>query len=336
LKLAICCINALGWATVRHRWQQIFAADPDIEVKFFFPETYIKDVPHLRMKMLLRGMRMRLAVQDAVRWGAGRILIATNGEASLLPDRMASKFLIYGDASHRQLTELYRFERSERKNLRREGIMARLAEHGSRMVGMSRWAADGMARDYRCEASLLPPAINTELFRPREESRAPGSTRILFVGGDFDRKGGQLLVDALEQLPDCELHCITKGSVPSHPRLKLIAHQPPDSPEVVRAFQSCDIFCLPTLADCYSHVAIEAQACGLPVLIHPTGGIADITESGRSAAHIEPTTESIVNAVQALIDDPQRRADLAERGRQRVLEENAYAVHRTRLMELLS
>lgn len=336
MKLAICCINALGWATVRHRWQQIFAADPDIEVKFFFPETYIKDVPHLRMKMLLRGMRMRLAVQDAVRWGAGRIVIATNGEASLLPIRMASKFLIYGDASHRQLTELYRFERSERKNARREGILARLAEHGSRMVGMSRWAAEGMARDYRCEASLLPPAINTGLFRPRVESRAPGPTRVLFVGGDFDRKGGRLLVDALEALPECELHCITRSETPEHARVKAMGYQPPDSPEVVRAFQSCDLFCLPTLADCYSHVAIEAQACGLPVLIHPTGGIADITQNGQSGVHIEPKTESIVNATAALIEAPQRRADLAERGRQRVLEENAYAVHRTRLLELLT
>lgn len=335
MKVAICCINALGWATVRHRWQQIFAQSPEPEVRFFFPENYIKDAPNLRMKMLIRGMRMRLAVQDAVRWGADRILIATNGEASLLPVRMASKFLIYGDASHRQLTELYRFERSERKNIRRSAALARLAKQGSRILGMSRWAAEGMSRDYQCQAEHLAPAVDANLYRPHEAGRDPGPTRILFVGGDFERKGGQLIVDALDSLPTCELHCITGGDVPDHPRVHHLGRLPTDSPELVRAYQSCDLFCLPTFADCYSHVAIEAQACGLPVLIHPTGGIEDITEHGRCAVHIEPRPESISVAIGALVNDPIRRSELARLGRQRVLAENDFPVHKQRLMELL-
>jgi glycosyltransferase involved in cell wall biosynthesis len=335
MKIAICCINALGWATVRRRWQQMFGAETNAEVRFFYPESYLSGLPALGFRTFRRVLRMRRAVSDAISWGADRVIVATNGEATLLSPKWASKLLIYGDASHQQLSELYKFERSNRKNVQRARVVSRLASNGARMVAMSNWAAAGFSRDYHCDASVLPPAIDTELFVPPLERSHQERTKILFVGGDFERKGGQLIVDALELLPSCELHCITGGDAPNHPRIHHLGRMPNDSPELVRAYQSCDIFCLPTSADCYSHVAIEAQACGLPVLIHPTGGIADITQSGRCAIEIEPTLDSVVAGVRRILDHPQESGQLVSQARQRVLAENAIDVHRERLLTLL-
>ena len=45
---------------------------------------------------------------------------------------------------------------------------------------------------------------------------------------------------------------------------------------------------LPTLADCYSLVAMEAMSCGLPVVISRLGGIPEIVAEGETGFLLEP------------------------------------------------
>jgi|GEM_PF-6620192 len=279
MKLGICCISALGWRTVKRRWAQVFP-----EATFYDPEPSPL-LCKIGQKTLAKSLGMRRAVRQAIRDGCDRVLIATNGEATLVPLADAQKVAIYGDASHRQLDELYGFGRPEHKNASRERALRRLFASGARGLAMSTWAVEGFLRDYGDTAHHIPGCVDTTLFRPGS-TRPDGPFRVLFVGGNLARKGAQLAIDATADLPGVEL-LIVGGTLESPPpHVRCAGWVEGDSPAMVAAYQSADLFLFPTTADCYSHVIIEAQACGVPVMASVTGGIRDLIVDGETGIEI--------------------------------------------------
>jgi len=103
--------------------------------------------------------------------------------------------------------------------------------------------------------------------------------RLLFVGSINLRKGIPFLLDAI-RLCDVEIHLTLAG--PMDPalqeRIARISNQtitvlPPQSKTSVRQlYQSHDLFILPSVADTFGFVALEAMACGLPALVSENCG----------------------------------------------------------------
>lgn len=141
--------------------------------------------------------------------------------------------------------------------------------------------------------------------------------RFLFVGGDFTRKGGDLLLRwARETKNSVELHLVTRDSVPGAPPNTFVHHGiAPLSKELVALYQSCDVFVLPTRADCYSLVSLEAMACGLPVVVSPLGGIPELVSDGESGYLVAPDDYAALSmCLDALASDPNLRARLGAAG----------------------
>ncbi len=63
---------------------------------------------------------------------------------------------------------------------------------------------------------------------------------------------------------------------------------------------------------------LEAMACGAPVLTTPRLSLPEV--GGDAVAYTEPDPDSIAVAISALLDDPERREQLAQAGHQRSLE----------------
>ena len=87
----------------------------------------------------------------------------------------------------------------------------------------SDWAAGGLrAKGVSDERIMvLPPGVDLDLFKPPATGRlvTEGPLRLLFVGGDFERKGGPLLLDALRGpiAGRCELDVVTRDDVCEEP-----------------------------------------------------------------------------------------------------------------------
>ena len=81
------------------------------------------------------------------------------------------------------------------------------------IVTWSHWAAQSVVNDYGIherKVQVIRPGVDLQRFHPGSQSRAPGPARILFVGADFVRKGGQDLLKAMPYLGDlAELDIIT-------------------------------------------------------------------------------------------------------------------------------
>jgi len=167
-----------------------------------------------------------------------------------------------------------------------------------KLVYPSEWAANSAIFDYKAEptkieiipfgANLDEPPLANEVLSPKQTS----SCRLLFVGRDWSRKGGdiafQTLISLCERGVDAEL--VIVGSTPppeiKHEKLRVIPYLdknvPQQQKQLDELFLNSNFFLFPTRADCSPIVICEANAFGLPAITTDVGGIPTIVKNGRN------------------------------------------------------
>lgn len=188
----------------------------------------------------------------------------------------------------------------------------------------SHWTAQSAIEDYGADPDrihIIPFGVDTQLWHPIAPEQKPddGIVRILFTGGDFERKGGDLLLRwAREtQRKGWELHMVTRKSVEAPPGVVIHTNMGNNAAGLIELAQKCDIFALPTRADCYSIASLEAMAVGLPVITCSVGGIPDIVREGKTGFLLEPDDyDGLVDRLHHLIGSPEQRRAMGEKGRE--------------------
>jgi glycosyltransferase involved in cell wall biosynthesis len=189
------------------------------------------------------------------------------------------------------------------------------------LVTWCQWSADSLERDYGVPAGktmVVHPGVDLDLFRPDPDRRRSGAVRALFVGGNFARKGGPELLEALRGLHgQIELDVVTGSEVEGiPPEVVCRVHRgmQPQSPELVRLYRDADLFVLPTRGDCFPQVIAEALACGLPVVSTGVGGIREMVDAGVNGWLVPPESpRDLAGAIESLVKDEwlRRRMGLA-------------------------
>jgi len=188
----------------------------------------------------------------------------------------------------------------------------KLYRQATHLFPWNEWVARSLRDDYGVPAhkiTPISPGVDLARFYPTPtEKPQDGVVRLLFVGGDFNRKGGDLLLEWARQTKvktPWELHIVTRDTVTDLPAGVFVHHGiTNNSPELARFYQQSDLFVLPTRADCYSLVAMEAMACGLPVLITNLGGIPEIINDGKTGMLIEPDDfAALSDRLDRMVDD---------------------------------
>jgi glycosyltransferase involved in cell wall biosynthesis len=224
----------------------------------------------------------------------------------------------------------------------------RMAHH---LVAWTNWAKEGLIKEYAVpdeKITVIPPGvISREWARPTPRVQQNGPTKILFVGGDLQRKGGDLLIDAVRALwQQCrenedektpiELHLVTRDPIPVEPGIFVYNNMQPNSAPLKALFHHCDIFCLPTYGDCLPMVLSEAGAAGLPLIATEVGGIGEIVRQSENGFRV-PVGDvgALVTALRRLIEDPALR--LAQGARATALVQKEFDAERNtmRLLELM-
>ena len=183
-------------------------------------------------------------------------------------------------------------------------------------VGWSNWVKQSFVEDYGCnedDVAVIPPGVDLDQFVPGDRDHE--LARILFVGGDFERKGGDLLLDVFRKRlrGKAELVLVTRSGPPSEPGVSVRTNVSPNSSELRELYATCDVFALPTRADCYSLVAMEALAAGLPIVATRVGGIPDVIRPDETGYLIDVDAGAALgDALEALVADAVRRRRMAE------------------------
>jgi glycosyltransferase involved in cell wall biosynthesis len=183
---------------------------------------------------------------------------------------------------------------------------------------------------------------NIEIGTRKNIVRNDATVDILFVGVDWQRKGGDLLVSAFSKLQD---------NYPSL-RITIVGCVPPDAgeldsriivkgrvpiEEVGRYFEKADIFCMPTRLEPFGIVFIEAMAYGLPIISTRVGALPDLVEDHVNGILVESENiDSLSAALQTLIDNPELRREMGQNGRQRYVDQfnwtKVYSTIRDRIL----
>ncbi|HET9953615.1 MAG TPA: glycosyltransferase family 4 protein [Polyangiaceae bacterium] len=209
-------------------------------------------------------------------------------------------------------------------------------------VGWSEWARRSFVTDYgvpeQC-TEVVPPGVDLLRFTARATTiNSDALPRLLFVGGDFARKGGDLLLEVFRESLQgkAELDIVTRDPVPNTPGVRVHHGLNAKSPELLALYRNAAAFVLPTRGDCYSIASLEAMAMGLPVIVTDVGGISDIVERERSGFLIQPNdARDLRTALEAVLVSAERRRALGQRGREIV--EQRFDARKTadRLLELV-
>src|SRR5215472_6202192 len=189
------------------------------------------------------------------------------------------------------------------------------------LVTWSRLAADSLVADYGVPASrvrVIPPGVDLSLFRPPASRASPAGAlvRVLFVGGDFARKGGPDLLAALRGVPEAELDVVTGsevGPVPADVRCRVHRGLRPGDPALLELYRRADVFALPSRGDCLPQVLAEAAASGLPLVATATGAIPEIVRDGTNGFLVPiGSPPDLRAALRRLVDAPALRHAMGE------------------------
>lgn len=182
------------------------------------------------------------------------------------------------------------------------------------LVAFSHWVRDSLMRDYGVDPDrvvVIPPGVDTGSWKPAACDVSPMTPmrrlRLLFVGGDFARKGGDTLLDAWQAglSGRCELDIVTRDpGVCSAPGLRVHRDLRPGTPALRALFAQADLLVLPTRGDASPFAVLEALASGVPVLTTRVGAIGEMVHDGREGRLMRPgDAAALLHAIDALDRD---------------------------------
>jgi hypothetical protein len=188
----------------------------------------------------------------------------------------------------------------------------------------SRWAGESLCADYGLaptRVSVVGFGANHGIGVPDRDWRSP---RFLFVGIDWERKGGPLVLRAFSRLREV-VPSATLDVVGGHPPLQeegVTAHgvlspaRERDRELMAELFASATCFVMPSLIEPFGIVYVEAASAGIPSIASAVGGPRDVIGADAGIV-VEPgDEEGLLEAMLSLSDpDTAKRMGAAARER---------------------
>lgn len=187
------------------------------------------------------------------------------------------------------------------------------------------------------QVMVVPNGVDIERFRPydakekkmlrRQYGLPEQDTVLLFMGGDWQRKGLHHVIEAfretVQQRPTVRLAVVGKGEAAPY-----AAMLPPELKDRVQFFgkQSkpeewfglSDVFVFPTSYETFSLVVHEAAAAGLIIMTTQVGGVEDLIDEGIEGLYVEQSGNRIAHVLQRVLSDIESYRSCGANARRRV------------------
>ncbi len=161
---------------------------------------------------------------------------------------------------------------------------------------------------------------------------------ILFVGREWRRKGGDVLVDAFRQLrrtnPAATLAVVGTGELEPEPGIEV--HGTLGRDAVASLYRRASIFALPSRYEPYGLAVCEAMAHGVACVTTRSGGMATLVIDGETGLFV-PIDDAVAleAALSRLLGDPETARRMGAAGRERVQNELTWSRVVDRMVEPL-
>lgn len=198
----------------------------------------------------------------------------------------------------------------------------------------SQWAADAACEAYvldRRKVKVIPWGANLETMRSMRDvqemiaRRDTNVLRLLFVGLDWKRKGGQTVLDTVMELKQRGvlvhldiIGCDPFGTAAPKPKCvtvhgRLLRNDPGQAARFDELFAAAHFLFMPSKGEAFGHVFAEASSFGVPSIATHIDGIPAAVRDGKNGRlfSVDATPEVYANAVSQLWADRERYRDLA-------------------------
>lgn len=267
--------------------------------------------------------------------GAFDVIFTPVGEPEIAFLETDIPIVLFEDATYGALINYYpTYSNLLKRSIYELNTLEDLAlKKASLIVSSSEWAARSAIEDYhtdRRKVHVLPQGTNIDNTPPTEviqQKQKSDRCRLLFVGVDWQRKGGEIAFETLLKLEEFAIQAelIVCGCIPpsqfSHERMTVIPFLS-KSDEKQRAqleqlYMTSDFLLLPTRGESYGMVFAEASAFGLPSITTDTGGVSEVVRNGENGFMLPYSARGTEYAevIARIYRDGQRYAELVRSSR---------------------
>jgi glycosyltransferase involved in cell wall biosynthesis len=284
----------------------------------FEPEGRIESAPLMSSNWSLRGstraarrLRPLRDSLDVILFHTQTIALASNRVMRHTPswisvDATPANIDDVG-AAYRHSTQGARIESLKRR------LIARTFQAATGVIAWNKWASDSIIGDYRVPAERVvtsSPGVSRSARSPSPKPASP--VRLLFVGGDFERKGGQDLLAAFASLQGAELDIVTTSDIVVPDGVRVHRGLRPEDAGLADLYARAHVAVLPTYGDAFPHALLEALGAGLPIVSTDVGAISEIVVDGETGFLVSPgDVPGLASALSLLCRDAERRETMA-------------------------
>ena len=204
-------------------------------------------------------------------------------------------------------------------------------------VYASEWAASSALTHYKADparirciplgANLETPPTHEEVAAAIAGKQSAGECRLLFIGVEWKRKGGDIVIETARQLQRHGVKvtvdivgCSPPHAVPDFVRLHGFVSKASEAgrQKIQRLLLDAHYLFVPSTAECYGLVFAEASAYGVPSLARATGGIPSVVCNGQNgwAFPMDAAPKAFADYILQEFDTPSRYDESAHRARQ--------------------
>jgi len=205
-------------------------------------------------------------------------------------------------------------------------ILKRIYKHASAVVSNSEGLKNLFESQYpKLSAQVIPNGIDVERFHPIEKQNY--IPKMVTIARLIPRKGIDVLINACGKLAKAnvpfELHILGEG--PEMQNLKKLSqtygisdrvqfHGRIERDRIAQFLPYCNLFVLPSHAEGMSNAALEAMACGLPLVLTDTGGSKELIKENGVVVP-KANVEALTQTLKDLLTTPERLKLMGELSR---------------------
>lgn len=280
------------------------------------------------------------ALGHAVNTRRARRIVADNPDfnaclvygTSLFPDFGVPTYC-YFDATTAQVAQgrQWSFARfSDRRMQRIIALQKGFFEKCTAIFPRSQWAAESVVKDFGIPSDrVLAVGAGPNHYADPLPHASYDARTILFIGSQWERKGGPLIVEAFRRartkLPDARL--IIMGCTPelSEPGVEVVGRISKDSPggleRILRYYSEASLFCIMSEFEPFGIVIVEAQNCYVPCVAPARFAFPEMIVDGVTGVLVpRDNAVELGETFVALLSDPGRLEAMGKAGHQHVRE----------------
>ena len=226
-------------------------------------------------------------------------------------------------------------------------MQQRVAKQLNHIVTVSGASRRDIVADFGVDprrVAVMYNGVDTELFRPLEDRPRKTNQIMAIASADTPTKGLQILLPAVAQLISAgkQLELVLVGKPkPDGETARLIRrlglkdhiqwYRDLEQEQLVELYAQSTIAVVPSMYEGFGLPAVEAMACGIPLISSDGGALAEVV---GDAALVVPAGDApaLASAIQELLENPKHRAKLGRYGRERAEREFSWQVCAQRLV----